>query len=44
VLALTIAGVTADPDAVAVIAKEANPDWTVTELKIDQDGATVQPS
>jgi homoserine kinase len=44
VLALTMAGVTAGPDAVTVIAKEANPDWTVTELKIDQDGATVQSS
>ncbi len=42
VLALTVPEKTAGPAAVAVIADEADPDWTVHVLEIDRDGAVVE--
>lgn len=41
VLALVVPGVTADPDVVAAIAAEHGPDWIVSALDVDHDGATV---
>jgi len=41
-LALTMPGVTPGPDAVAAVADESGPDWTVSVLDIDRDGAIVR--
>ena len=43
VLALTVTGALIGPAAVAAIAAQEDPDWTVTELEIDRDGAVVTP-
>jgi homoserine kinase len=43
VLALTVAGALIGPAAVAAIAAQEDPDWTVTEVEIDRDGAVVTP-
>jgi homoserine kinase len=42
VLALTVSGVTAGPDAVAAIAAESGSDWTVAALEIDRQGAIIE--
>lgn len=42
VLALTVPGVTAGPDAVAAVANEAGRGWTVSVLDIDREGAMVR--
>jgi homoserine kinase len=41
-LALTVSGVTPEPDAVAAVADESGADWTVSVLDIDRDGAIVR--
>jgi homoserine kinase len=41
-LALIVPGVTSGPDAVAAIADKSGPDWTVSVLDIDRDGAIVR--
>jgi homoserine kinase len=41
-LALTVPGVTPGPDAVAAVADESGPDWTVSVLDIDRAGAIVR--
>ncbi len=42
VLALTVPGVTAGPDAVAAVAHKSGPGWTVSVLDIDREGAMVR--
>jgi homoserine kinase len=42
VLALTVAGLTAGPAAVAAIAGQADSDWSVTPLQIDRHGAVAE--
>ena len=41
-LALTVPGMTPGPDAVAAVADESGPSWTVNVLDVDRDGAIVR--
>jgi homoserine kinase len=41
-LALTVSGVTPGPDAVAAVADESGPGWTVSVLDVDRGGAIVR--